>query len=292
MKRILAIVLMLTALMIGVKAETKRALVIGLGEQVDSSWGKINGDNDVPIVCDMLTAAGYSSITTLVNSEATKSGIVSAFNSLISKCRKGDKVYIHFSGHGQQITDLNGDEAARRTSSYRDSLDEAWIPYDAFRRYSPTYHGEKHLTDDEIGAMLTRIRNKVGSSGDILVVVDACHSGDGTRGEPEEGDAPVRGAWDNFVIHDGEKTDDGKRIAEDWITISACKSYQTNEEMKGMAVGKLTYALSKIFVEQPGLSNGKLEDALRTFIMKNPGKRPQTPVLTGATSRYNVSDMF
>ena len=28
-------------------AQTKRALVIGLGQQEDTSWGKINGDKDV-----------------------------------------------------------------------------------------------------------------------------------------------------------------------------------------------------------------------------------------------------
>lgn len=33
-----------------VTAKTKRALVIGLGEQQDKAWNKINGDKDVPLV--------------------------------------------------------------------------------------------------------------------------------------------------------------------------------------------------------------------------------------------------
>lgn len=38
--------------------QTKRAFVIGLGQQEDPSWGKINGDKDVPFVNDMLARAG------------------------------------------------------------------------------------------------------------------------------------------------------------------------------------------------------------------------------------------
>ena len=35
-------------------AQTKRALIIGLGKYEDRSWGKINGDRDVPLVTSML----------------------------------------------------------------------------------------------------------------------------------------------------------------------------------------------------------------------------------------------
>ena len=31
-------------------AQTKRALVIGLGQYMDSDWEKINGDKDVPYI--------------------------------------------------------------------------------------------------------------------------------------------------------------------------------------------------------------------------------------------------
>ena len=38
-------------------AQTKRALVIGLGEHEDSAWNKINGDKDVPYVLEFLNNA-------------------------------------------------------------------------------------------------------------------------------------------------------------------------------------------------------------------------------------------
>ena len=57
----------LLLLSLSVTAQTKRALVIGLGEQQDKAWNKINGDKDVPFVQAMLKNAGFKFVTTLVN---------------------------------------------------------------------------------------------------------------------------------------------------------------------------------------------------------------------------------
>ena len=107
-------------------AQNKRALVIGIGKQEDSAWNKINGDKDVPYVLEILNAAKYGQIITCINEEATKAGIVSAFQTLTQSCQPNDIVYIHYSGHGQQMRDIGNDEA--------DALDECWIPYDAYRQ--------------------------------------------------------------------------------------------------------------------------------------------------------------
>ena len=62
-------------------AQTKRALVIGIGQQEDKAWGKINGDKDVPYVMEMLKNAKFKTgnVKKLVNQQATKSAIVNAF---------------------------------------------------------------------------------------------------------------------------------------------------------------------------------------------------------------------
>ena len=70
------IIYLFLLLSLSVTAQTKRAIVIGLGEQQDKAWNKINGDKDVPIVQGMLKEAGFRSVTTLVNRQATKAGIV------------------------------------------------------------------------------------------------------------------------------------------------------------------------------------------------------------------------
>lgn len=146
--------LLLLSVSPSLQAQTRRALVIGIGQQEDKAWGKINGDKDVAYVAEMLKGAMYKeeNITRLVNRQATKVGIIGAFKRMVASCRQGDMVYIHYSGHGQQMTDVHNDE--------RDGLDECWIPYDACRKVSATYHGEKHLTDDELNVYLNAIRNK------------------------------------------------------------------------------------------------------------------------------------
>lgn len=269
------------------KAQTKRALVIGIGKQEDSAWNKINGDKDVPYVLEILNAAKYEQIITCVNEEATKAGIVSAFQTLTQSCQPNDIIYIHYSGHGQQMKDIGNDEA--------DALDECWIPYDAYRKPSDTYRGEKHLVDDEVNMLLTNIRNKIGNGGKMLIVVDACHSGDATRGQGET----VRGVEDIFEtvkswlgFSSSEQNIKINSNAECWITLSACESDQVNIEMKSPAVGKLTYAIySKVKNREFG-NNEEFIKRLRMFVNMNTGSRPQRPTMTGETTRYNITDIL
>ena len=269
------IIIVLLFLSVSMSAQTRRALVIGIGEQKDKNWAKINGDKDVPYVHQMLSKAGYKDVRTLINSQATKSGIVAAFKILTSQCSVGDVIYIHFSGHGQLVTDVNGDEA--------DGWDEAWIPYDAYLKYGRKDRGEKHMIDDEINVLLTGIRSKIGNRGKLLVVVDACHSGDSSRGD---GNETIRGVKDEFVIPIKKKGKSVKAL-ERWITLSACKDFQLNQEMKTPKVGKLTYALYM------SAQNGqvKIEDIM-AFMSANRGRLPQTPILTGETSIQQISDFF
>ena len=290
--RIKIITYILLLFSLSVTAQTKRALVIGLGEQQDKAWNKINGDKDVPFVQAMLKNAGFKSVTTLENQQATKVGIVGAFKRMTASCKHGDVVYIHYSGHGQQMTDVHNDE--------RDGLDECWIPYDACRKASTTYHGERHLTDDELNVYLNAIRDKIGAKGKLLVVIDACHSGDGTRGDEDE---VVRGVEDVFkavkslIIGDNDKekviNQKAKPLAERWITLSACKSDQVNIEMKNPAVGKLTYALWMELKNGDKINNEEFIKRIRKFVNRNTSSRPQQPVLTGNDKdKYNITDIL
>ena len=250
--------------------------MIGIGEQKDKNWAKINGDKDVPYVHQMLHDAGYWDVRTLVNSQATKSGIVAAFKTLSSQCSVGDVVYIHFSGHGQLVTDVNGDE--------EDGWDEAWIPYDAYKKYCKEDKGEKHLVDDEINVLLTAIKDKIGKQGKLLVVVDACHSGDSSRGD--DLDETVRGVYDEFVIPVTKKTKT-KKAEEQWLTLSACKNYQLNQELKNPQVGKLTYALYMLSID------GALSiESIDKFMKRYRSRLPQTPVLTGDIMSHTISDFL
>lgn len=271
MKKFICIILLIAA-SYNLSHATKRALVIGIGNYPEASgWAKINGDKDLPIVRDMLLANGFQSkdIVELKNESATADAIRKALDALVGKAAKGDVIYIHFSGHGQQITDLHGDE--------EDSFDEAWIPIDAqFSYVKGKYEGENHIVDDQLNQWLSQLRSKVGATGKITVVADACHSGGGSRGDEDETEYVVRGTSDAFIIPGTTKPFSGEVGTIDWIFISACKSYQCNYEYKG--TGSLTYALGQ---QKANLSSTPAQQIQRSIRSTIASIIPftQTPVL-------------
>lgn len=272
-------------------AVTKRALVIGIGAYpAGSGWTTINGDKDIPLVEDILLTNGFlpQDIVVLANAQATASAIRNAFRRLIDQAQMGDIVYIHFSGHGQQVTDLHGDEP--------DGLDEAWVPYDAQSAYvKGQYEGQNHIIDDELNRYLHALRRRVGTTGKIIVIADACHSGDSTRGDDSDelnnksgntSSAPIviRGTADAFIIpptaatqpHSSPHTPATAVTPIDWVLISACKPYQSNREYQGH--GSLTTALLGQKSNLSTLSCTQLSDTL-TAAFRSFSIYSQTPVI-------------
>lgn len=254
----------------------KHALVFGLGEQQDASWGKINGDKDIEYIVPLLQSAGYTDIVTLKNSQATKAAMLKAFEELAGRCGEGDAVYVHYSGHGQLMTDINGDEQFKWNGRHA-QWDEAWIPYDAYMMYGPNDRGEKHLSDDEVARCLSAVRESIGPKGELVVVVDACHSGDATCGDVP----PVRGIDVKFTIPMNSDAPLEKPIEEQWLTVSACKPFQLNAEMNTPKVGKLTYALYTLGLETLNMENDEMQKTLAGFMDENKGHLPQSPVVSG-----------
>lgn len=242
MKHVLFVILLLLLPLV-VGAQERYALVIGIGQYPeDSGWSQIHGDNDVPIIKQLLLEQGFKveNVAVLMNARATKHGILSALDELRSRAEQGDVVYIHFSGHGQQVTDLDGDES--------DHYDEAWIPYDARKKYEAgVYEGGNHILDDELNLYLNGLRSKVGARGKIVLVADACHSGSGSRGLSEDEDVFVRGTNEKFEIPGGGSNVIKKESPVYWLYVGACKPYQTNYEHKaadGIYYGSLSYVIA------------------------------------------------
>ena len=77
------------------------------------------------------------------------------------------------------------------------------------------------------------------------------------------------------------------RLEENWLTLSACKDYQFNQEMKVPQVGKLTYALYTA-----SLKGNVTMEGIKVFMAKHRGILPQTPVLSGKTDKYTISDFI
>ncbi len=238
----------------------KRALIIAIGNYPTEKTGikKINAVNDIPLVKNTLLNQGFKveNILVLKDDQATKAGVVRAFNDLISRSISDDNIVISFSAHGQQIQDNNGDEL--------DGFDEAIPCYDAQVKWSSTYHGQNHFLDDEINVFLNQLRKKIGMKGDVLMLVDCCHSGSITRGTET-----TRGISEDFVLPGYESiarneneesvtgfvpSKDNSTILDEsnmasLVVISAAKSNEVNTEtrdkVRDVPVGSLSYAFSR-----------------------------------------------
>lgn len=236
-------------------ARTNRALIISIGTYpIISGWEKIHADNDRRLVTEMLLSYQYQpeNIKVLSDAHATRKVVIAAFQHCWEQTASGDFIYLHFSCHGQQMMDDNGDE--------EDGLDESLVLYDASYWYMPgKYEGENHLRDDELGIWINRLRKKAGNNGQVTVVLDACHSGTGNRDNgandyvrgasavfAPEGYIPKPGSHQELSLK--LKSVDGLAPA---FVFSACLANEINYEYYSQAhkefYGMLTYAFYSLF---------------------------------------------
>lgn len=151
------------------QAQEKRALLVGINDYTHgpAEWDLRGCENDVHMTREVLiTKFGFppENVKVLLSGQATAQNIVQGIEDwLIAASKSGDIVYFHFSGHGTQIDDQDGDE--------EDGKDEMLCPADIQWGQAHTY-----ITDDQLKVLLDRIPAR-----HITVVLDACHSGTGTR---------------------------------------------------------------------------------------------------------------
>ena len=258
MKTVFYLFVWLVFVPIKLLAQTKHALIIAIGEYPSQTgWQVISSENDVPLMKRVLQAQQFNDVVVLKNQQADRKGIVDALRALVNRVQKGDKVILHFSSHGQQITDQNDDET--------DNYDEAIVCYGApsnTRGSYATYTGDQHLRDEDLGILLNELRVKLGSDGDVLLVVDACHSGTITRGSARlRGNSPpLKINKPRFAVQKGRKQQKPRpflvptRIVSQsglspYVAISASRAHESNSECylpdNKTSVGSLTFALSQ-----------------------------------------------
>ncbi|HUR66741.1 MAG TPA: caspase family protein [Chitinophagaceae bacterium] len=296
MKKIILAILVLSTATLYSQAQTKRALIIAIGNYPDfekNRWPAINSINDVPLIETALLKQDFpaSNITKLLDEKATKTGIEKALDQLILSTGKGDIVVIHVSSHGQQIEDDNVNEEA-------DGLDESIVPYGAMYSIDKSIYNKVsagYLRDDVFGEKVTQLRNKIGKTGDLLVLIDACHSGSGIRGTAlaRGNNAPM--VSDNFskkklpakdaagVFKENSRTKLNLGNSSNYVLISGAQAQEPNFEClddSNKAVGSLSYAFSKTLSSLDGKITyrnlfARIEDIMREKAPK------QKPVLEG-----------
>jgi len=150
-----------------------RALLIGVGRYAHFE-NRLNGVSlDLDMMTEMAQLMGFQkkAIKILEHENATTAIVYQTFDDwLINGIGPRDRVLIYFSGHGSQVPDENNDE--------KDKFDEVLLLYDttlSAKNGRQSLNGVLH--DDRFHRMLAQIKSR-----NILVILDACHSGSATRG--------------------------------------------------------------------------------------------------------------
>ena len=284
----LCLILIATLLSSVVNAQRKRAFLVGISNYDTAltgyQWNDINGVEDVNLISPILKKQGFV-LVTLLDKQATYDNITSQLIQFTNKTQKGDIVYLHFSTHGQPVEDLNGDEA--------DGWDEAIVPIDAYKIYKKgVYEGKKHLIDDQLNTYIKRLREKIGKTGFLYVVIDACHAGTSSRGN----DDTTRGTRVGFTFHNKifkptlSKKSHYNSESSDRLShvmfLEACRPDEINTEIKvgNKRHGPLSYNIAQALSVHPLTidANLFLKD-IKNSLMQN-GRWPNNQNLVTETS--------
>lgn len=152
-------------------APTHWAFIVGISDYInfdDAEGGDLPGaEHDARGVRDaLITKAGFpeANIRMVLNQDATRAALEEGITGwLTANARPGDNVVIFYAGHGSQMWDESGDED--------DGLDETLAPADVDPRDTSF-----DISDDTFGEWLTSLPTT-----NVVVVLDNCNSGTGTR---------------------------------------------------------------------------------------------------------------
>lgn len=283
---------------------TRKALIIGIN--YIGSRNELRGCiNDARNIFQFLTTRyNYRAedIVILTDDQAnpiavpTKANIIRAMHWLVQDARPNDALFLHYSGHGGQTKDLDGDE--------EDGMDDVIYPVD--------FEMAGHLIDDEMHDILVKpllpgVR--------LTALFDSCHSGTvldlpytySTKGVIKEpnmwknvgagglqaamsyatGDtsrmlsslgtifSSVKNGMGNNV--DRERVRQIKYSPADVIMFSGSKDNQTSADTfeDGQNIGALSHTFIKVLTMQPQQSYLSLLQNMRTELATKYSQKPQ-----------------
>ncbi|KAN0138941.1 Caspase domain containing protein [Lactarius tabidus] len=223
----------------------------------------------------------------------TKTNILKAMQWLVMGAQPNDSLFFHYSGHGGQTKDLDGDEA--------DGYDEVIYPAD-FKKAG-------HIVDDEMHDILVK---PLPPGCRLTAIFDSCHSGsaldlpyiystEGKIKEPNlalEAGQGLMGAVSSYARGDmggvfrtvtgvvkaattgrgaEQRARQTKTSPADVISWSGCKDSQTSADAveNGSATGAMSYAFITALTQQPQQSYVQLLQSIRAILRAKYSQKPQ-----------------
>ena len=272
----------------------KIALLVGVNEYDSEDVSDLRGCvNDVEAMKKLLLeefsfkAEDIKTLTSARNDpqdkpdRPTKANIISGFRKHLIERDYGAKdiVVFYFAGHGSQMKDQDGDEMF-------DGKDETLVPCDS------RLEGHFDIRDDEINGLF---RELVAKGPLVTFVLDACHSGSGTRDvgrarsiPPDDRVPPVMQEWERSVR--GAADADTRFEEQKYVLLSACRAEQKAREIfvNGSRHGVFTHFLVRSVSEanKESLTYDDVMDEVKVLVVKEVSN--QEPQLEGALSNNLV----
>ncbi|KAF8897955.1 peptidase C14 [Mucidula mucida] len=227
----------------------------------------------------------------------TRQNMINAMQWLVRDAQPNDSLFFHYSGHGGNVEDTNGDEA--------DGYDEVIYPVD--------FQESGHIVDDDLHDILVK---PLPAGCRLTAIFDSCHSATAlvlttikysTEGKIKEpnliaeagegllsavssyarGDTggmfqsamgifkTVTGAGESKEAE--EYTRATKTSPADVISWSGCKDSQTSADTQeaGRATGAMSYAFVTVLTQNPNQSYMQLLNSIRDILAKEYSQKPQ-----------------
>ncbi|ONH66585.1 Metacaspase-1 [Cyberlindnera fabianii] len=281
----------------------RKALLIGIN--YIGTKAQLKGCiNDVNNVKQFLVQHGYAEgdIVVLTDDQTQmvkvpmRANIIKAIGWLVNGAQPNDSLFFHYSGHGSQVPDQDGDE--------EDGIDETIVPLD--------YETSGQIIDDELHARLVQ---PLPAGVRLTALFDSCHSGSvldlpytySTKGvlkEPnlakEVGEGLLQAAK-SYIINDQtnmlkglkalgemvmkggpnedayEKTKRTKTAPADVVMFSGSKDDQTSADANegGVPTGAMSFAFIKVMNKAPQQTYLSLLQNMREIMVDKYTQKPQ-----------------
>ena len=224
----------------------------------------------------------------------TRENIIAAMRWLVKDAQPNDSLFFHYSGHGGQTKDLDGDEG--------DGYDEVIYPVD--------FEQNGHIVDDEMHAIMVA---PLPEGCRLTAIFDSCHSGSAldlpyiysTEGKIKEpnllaeagqgllsaGLSYARGDIGGMIkglvgilktATGGQKKADEyarqtRTSPADVISWSGCKDSQTSADTveAGEATGAMSYAFIEVLRQRPQQTYQELLNNIRDVLKAKYSQKPQ-----------------
>jgi hypothetical protein len=171
------VITLVVLLLVGCGGPPRHALVVGVDTYTVPGITPLKGARNDARALAALLRGRYGFDRVVLLEDATRAQLLAGLEALLAQAEPGAQLVFHFSGHGAQVRDQNGDEP--------DLWDEALVPADSGRMGA-----RNDVIDDVLAGYVARAE---AAGAELTVILDSCYSGTGLRDGVVSRSAPAVG---------------------------------------------------------------------------------------------------